>query len=190
MKPWQTLSSEALLVRRPWLSVSVEHVRLPNGHEIGDYYKIEMPEWAQVFVLTDDEQVAMIEQYKHGPGLDSLELPAGYLDPGEDPETCARRELLEETGLEAPDWRYLGRYFMDGNRGCGATHIFLAQHARQVRPPNLEDTEIIAQRRLTLEEVRTAWLGGRITNLSTIAAVGLALAALEQNPAREPEQNA
>ncbi len=180
IQPWITLASEDLLTRRPWLRVSMEHVRLPNGYEIYDYYKIEMPEWAQVFALTEDGHVAMIEQYKHGPGLNSLELPAGYLDPGEAPETSARRELLEETGLEASDWRYLGRYFMDGNRGCGASHIFLAQNAKQVHTPDLEDSEIIAQRRLTLDEVRAAWMGGRITNLSTIAAVGLALAALAQ----------
>jgi ADP-ribose pyrophosphatase len=185
IQPWQTLSSEEILARRPWLSVRVEHVRLPNGHEIPDYYKIEMPEWAQTFVLTDDGHVAMIEQYKHGPGVTSLELPAGYLDPGEDPETSARRELLEETGLEASDWRYLGRYFMDGNRGCGASHIFLARDAKQVHAPTLEETEIIAQRRLTLAEVRAAWMGGQITNLSTIAAIGLALAALAQDEAEQ-----
>ncbi|MBN1563471.1 MAG: NUDIX hydrolase [Anaerolineae bacterium] len=183
IKPWTTIASEELLARRPWLSVSVEHVRLPNGHEIPDYYKIEMPEWAQVFVLTADGHVAMIEHYKHGPEVISLELPAGYLDPGEDPETSARRELREETGLAASDWRYLGRYFMDGNRGCGASHIFLAQNAQQVDTPHLEASEIIAQHRLTLDEVRAAWLGGRITNLSTIAAVGLALAALAQDEA-------
>ena len=179
MKPWKTLSSDILLDRWPWLRISVEHVRLPNGHEIPDYYRIDMPEWAQVFALDTGGQVAMIEHYKHGAGMLSLELPAGYIDPDEKPEAGARRELLEETGLEASEWRYLGRYFMDGNRGCGATHVFLAQGARQVAEPALEASEIITQRRLSLDEVRAAWLGGDIRNLGTLGAVGLALAVLE-----------
>ena len=179
MKPWQTLSQTVLLEHLPWLRVSAEHVRLPNGHEIPNFYRIEMPEWAQVFALDEAGRVVVIEHYKHGAGMVSMELPAGYMDPGETPEQTARRELREETGLEAADWRYLGRFFLDGNRGCGASHIFLARQARQVGQPQLEESELIESHRLTLDELRAAWLGGRIHNLATIAAVGLALAQLE-----------
>jgi ADP-ribose pyrophosphatase len=180
LKPWTVLSARVLLDCPPWLRVEQEHVRLPNGHEIIDYYRIAMPSWAQIFALTGDGRVAMIEHYKHGDERVSLELPAGYLEGGEPPEQAARRELLEETGLEADDWQFLGRYFIDGNRGCGATYIFLAQGARQVAPPNLEISEIMNQRGLTLPEVRAAWRGGQIHNVSTVAAIGLALAALEE----------
>ncbi|MBN1681653.1 MAG: NUDIX hydrolase [Anaerolineae bacterium] len=176
---WRVLSEKLLLDRWPWLRIHTEHVRLPNGHEIPDFYRIDMPDWTQVFALADDGTVAMIEHYKHGAGMLSLELPAGYMDDGESPEETARRELSEETGLEASDWCYLGRYFIDGNRGCGASHIFLARHAHQVSTPHLEDSEIITQRRLTLDDVRAAWLGGDIHNIGTAAAVGLALAVLE-----------
>jgi ADP-ribose pyrophosphatase len=179
-KAWRVLGSTELLNRQPWLRVSAEHVRLPNGHELPDFYRVELPDWAQVFAVTDDGQVAMIEQYKHGPGVVSLELPAGYLEPGEDPEVAARRELREETGLVADAWRYLGRYFIDGNRGCGASHIFLVEGAQQVSAPQLEDSEMITQRRLALDEVRAAWRDGTISNMSTIGAVGLALAILAE----------
>ncbi|MBI5960278.1 MAG: NUDIX hydrolase [Chloroflexi bacterium] len=177
--PWQVLSTQNLLDGSPWLRVSADHVRLPNGVEIPDFYRITMPDWAQIFAVTEQEQVALIEHYKHGPGVLSLELPAGYLESGEAPESAARRELLEETGLEAPDWQSLGRYFMDGNRGCGTSHIFLARRARVVAEPQREATEIMTQHWLSLAEVRAAWLGGRIQNMGTIGAVGLALAALE-----------
>lgn len=179
MQPWKTLSRTLLLDRLPWLRVSAEHVRLPNGHEIPDFYRIDMPDWVQIFALDDTGIVSMIEQYKHGAGMISLELPAGYIDPGEAPDIAARRELREETGQEAREWHNLGRFFIDGNRGCGATHIFLARGTVQVAAPDLEDTEIIAQRRMPLTDVRVALRDGRIQNLGTIAAVGLALTVLE-----------
>ena len=182
MKPWHVLSNTVLLDCAPWLRVYREHVRLPNGHELDDYYRIDMPDWAQIFAVTEDGHVPMVRHYKHGAGVTSLELPAGYLDEGEAPDEAARRELLEETGLVADEWRALGSYFIDGNRGCGATHIFLARGARQVRAPQLEASEIMEQKRLTLAEVRAAWLGGTFKNLGTLGAVGLALAVLENDP--------
>lgn len=181
LKPWEVLSSRLLLDASPWVRVFGEHVRLPNGYEIGDYYRVTMPDWAQVFAVTADGWVTMIEHYKHGASVVSLELPAGYLEPGEPPEEAARRELLEETGMEADIWRSMGSYFVDGNRGCGWTHAFLALEARQIAQPHLEESEIIVSRRMTLDEVRAAWRGGRIHNVATIAAVGLALALLEEN---------
>ena len=182
MKPWHVLSNTVLLDCSPWLRVYREHVRLPNGHELDDYYRIDMPDWAQIFAVTEDGHVPMVRHYKHGAGVTSLELPAGYLDEGEAPDEAARRELVEETGLVADEWRALGSYFIDGNRGCGATHIFLARGARQVRAPQLEASEIMEQKRLTLAEVRAAWLGGTFKNLGTLGAVGLALAVLENDP--------
>jgi ADP-ribose pyrophosphatase len=176
---WDVLAAETLLDVPPWLRVYREHVRLPNGYEIDDYYRVDMPEWSQVFAVTADGRVPMIEQYKHGAGTMSLELPAGYIDAGEAPEDAARREFREEVGMEADDWRYLGYFFTDGNRGCGGSYLFLARGARQIGTPDLEESEIFIQHRLTLAEVRAAWLGGRIRNTATMAAVGLALAVLE-----------
>lgn len=179
VQPWQILTRRELLDCSPWLRVSAEHVRLPNGHEIAAFYHIDMPEWAQIFAVTGDGQVPLIEHWKQGPRAVSLELPAGYLDAGESAEEAARRELREETGVEATGWRYLGRFFVDGNRGCGASHIFLALGARSVAAPQRETSEIMALHWLTLPEVHAAWVGGRIRNVATVAAVGLALAALE-----------
>jgi len=182
MKPWHVLSNTVLLDCPPWLRVIREHVRLPNAHELPDYYRVEMPDWAQIFAVTADGRVPMIRHYKHGAGVLSLELPAGYLEPGEAPETAARRELLEETGMAAEDWRSLGSFFIDGNRGCGRTHIFLARGAWQVRAPQLEASEIMEQQRLTLAEVRAVWQAGQLENVGTLGAVGLALALLENEP--------
>jgi ADP-ribose pyrophosphatase len=179
MKPWEVLSDELLLDCSPWLRIRSEHVRLPNGHEIPDFYRIEMPDWAQIFALSEDGRVMTVEHYKHGARMPSLELPAGYIEDGEPAEAAARRELLEETGIEAPEWRFLGKFFVDGNRGCGSTHIFLARHAREVAQPRLEASEIMTQQWLTLAELQATLRDGRIRNMGTVAAIGLALTALE-----------
>lgn len=175
---WQTITRRVLLDAPPWLTVQQEQVRLPNGVEIPDYYTIQMPEWAQVVAVMPDTTVLMVEHYKHGAGVVSLEMPAGYLDPDEDPLRAAQREFREETGCEAGQWRALGRYFVDGNRGCGASHIFLARDVRQVGPPVYEDTELITLHRVPLADLRAMLLAGRFSNVGTVAALGLALAAL------------
>ena len=60
IQPWQTLAARELLDCRPWLRVSAERVRLPNGHEIDAFYHIDMPEWAQIFAVTADGRVETI----------------------------------------------------------------------------------------------------------------------------------
>ncbi len=178
-QPWHVIESTELLDRSPWLRVMLDHVRLPNGVEIEDFHRVEMLEWAQVFAVTDDGRVPMMQMYRHGPGVVSLELPAGYIDIGETADSTVHRELREEAGVEADEWRYLGRFFTDGNRGCGATHVYLARGARQVGQMDHEDTELMSLRWLTLAEVRAAWLGGQMPNVATMAAVGLALTIVE-----------
>ncbi len=179
-QPWDVLSTTELLDRQPWLRVIAEHVRLPNGVEIPDFYRIEMLEFVKVCAVCEDGRVPMVQHYKNGPRMVSTELPAGYIDAGETPGDAARRELREETGIEARTWRYLGRYFLDGNRGCGAAHVFLALDARVVAEPQYEDSELITLRWFDLDALRAAWLAGEFKNVATVAAVGLALGVLAQ----------
>ena len=99
IQPWQTLAARELLDCRPWLRVSAERVRLPNGHEIDAFYHIDMPEWAQIFAVTADGRVPLIEHWKQGARTLSLELPAGYLDDGETAEAAARQAMARKFGM-------------------------------------------------------------------------------------------
>ncbi|MCA9625631.1 MAG: NUDIX hydrolase, partial [Myxococcales bacterium] len=94
LHPWQILESRAILERR-WLTVHEQRVGLPQGGEIEEFHLIEAPSW--VAVLADaGNHLVLVEQYRHGLGGASLELPAGVIDEGESPEEAARRELREE----------------------------------------------------------------------------------------------
>ena len=108
MKPekWKTLKSD-YLIRRPWLTASRDTVELPDGRINPEFYILEYPSWVNVTAITKDGQFVMIEQYRHG--LDDVftELPAGVVDPGEEPLEAAKRELLEEAGYGGGEWQLL-----------------------------------------------------------------------------------
>jgi ADP-ribose pyrophosphatase len=182
---WDVLERHELLDVSPWLKVIVETVRLEDGERIiSNYYRIESPSYVMMFVVTVDQKVAIVEQYKHGIGQRVIELPAGYIEFGEEPLISAQRELLEETGLEAPEWRSLGGFTVDGNRGCGISYAFLAWNAQQVRQPNSGDLENQTLHFFDIERVREIWLRGGMPSLAPTAVTGLGLAHWDQFCAR------
>src|ERR1044072_4057891 len=73
------------------------------------FYVIEAPDWINIIPLTKDNEVVLIEQYRHGTEVVSLEIPGGMVDPGGEPHATAARELFEETGYEAAEVVFLGK---------------------------------------------------------------------------------
>ncbi len=86
-----------------FLDVRRDAVRLPNGQETTREYIVH-PGAVMVIPLLDDHHVVMERQFRYPMGRAMLELPAGKLDPGEDPLVCGQRELQEETGYRAAQW--------------------------------------------------------------------------------------
>ena len=95
------------------------------------------------------------------------------------PLDCARRELLEETGHVADEWRSLGRLSVDGNRGLGHAHMFLARGLQAVAPPDSGDLETLLVEWLSLDDLRRHWRAGGFDNTAATAAIGLAGDALQ-----------
>lgn len=180
MDGWQTLSRRTVFDRSPWLSVEEHAVELPDGRVIEDWPWVESREFANVVAVTEEGRFLLFRQVKYAVAGTTLGPVGGYLDPGEDPLAAARRELLEETGHEAVEWTPLGRYVVDGNRGCGVGHLFLARGARKVAEPDADDLEEQELLTLTRAEVEAALAEGRFGVLSWAAAVALALLALDR----------
>jgi ADP-ribose pyrophosphatase len=175
LKPWKILRTKTLLEREPWLRVLADDVQLPGGQIIRDYLRVETPDFVVIVPVSDSGEIVMIRSYKHGVGAIDVQLPAGYLEPGEDPLQAAKRELLEETGCQAQAWQALGAYVMSGNRGHDKAHIFLATGCRQIAAPDsgdLEDQEVLWA---PLDEVRHRLEAGDYRQIITIASLGLAL---------------
>jgi ADP-ribose pyrophosphatase len=102
------------------------------------------------------------------------------LEPNEDPLAAAQRELLEETGHKAAQWIDLGRYCVDGNRGAGSAHLFLAKGAFRVGPVKSDDLEEQELLRLSRTEVEAALAAGEFKVLAWSAVMALALWRLSQ----------
>lgn len=173
---WQRLSSTLLLDRRPWFRVFGDRVRLPSGREIDGFLRIDSRSYAVIFAVSEDDLVLFVEGYKYGPDRVILQLPAGYLEDGEAPEECARRELLEETGYTASDWDFLGTYCPDGNRGFGQAHFYLARGALLNVSADLDEGEALIVRTVPLDQVREVLVGAELGELTAVAGIGLALA--------------
>jgi 8-oxo-dGTP pyrophosphatase MutT (NUDIX family) len=180
---WEILACEEVGSWLPWFKVYQDHVRLPNGVEISDFMRIDMINYVQIFAVTKDHHVGVVEQYRHGPGMMTIELPAGAMDSDDDDEApleTAKRELMEETGMVAANWRFLGKYYIDSNRGCGWMYAYLATDAEQVQDAQPEATEWLHPQFLPLAKVRQLWLDGTINSIGSTATIGLAFAHLDQ----------
>lgn len=173
--PWRTTQCRSLLEVDPWLKVWVESVHLPDGRVVEEYYQLAQPDYVEIFALTDANHVIGLWRYKHGPRQVSLGLPAGYLNSGEAPLAGAQRELREETGFEAGSWDSLGSYVVDGNRGMGRAHIYIARHLRRAMDPMSDDLEETHMEMISLEDMQTYLRDGKVATLGAASAIALAV---------------
>ena len=139
-----------------------------------------------VVAITPDRQVVLERGYKHGPRSVAVSLPAGYIERGEAPIDAARRELREETGYEADEWRALGSFTEHGNYGICIEHAFLALGARRARDASanehdeLEELEVFTA---PLSEALAMMGDGRIVQLASASALALAGLAIDPRSA-------
>ena len=169
-----------VVYENPWIRVQEDAVTRPDGTD-GIYGVVELQRPA-VFVvaLTEADEVVLVTVDRHTVGT-SVEVPAGGTD-GEDPLVAARRELAEETGLVARDWREIGT--MNALNGvCRAPEVvYLATGLARVpgAPASAARAEegIRGVRRVPFREVIGLVRDGAITDGETIAALMLTLVAL------------
>ena len=160
-KKWQILASEYLF-RRPWLTVRRDHVRLPNGAEIPEYYVLEYPDWINVIAITRDGRFLLERQYRHGLQWTGYELCAGVCEQGETPLQAAQRELYEETGYGKGIWTPFLTISANPGPMTNLCHTFLATDVEPVSTQHLEPSEDISLHLLTTDEVRGLLVDGHI----------------------------
>ena len=147
------------------LHVRRDRVRLPDGTESTREYIVH-PGAVAMVALLDDGRVVMERQYRYPLGGDLLELPAGKIDPGEEPLVTAKRELLEETGYVASSWALLTTMEPLAAYSSERIHIYLARGLeRRVR--QLDDGEFLEVFAEPLSALLEGVRSGRITDAKT-----------------------
>lgn len=178
---WKRLSSEKLF-ETPYFNLRSDRLRLPDGAVKDPYYVIERPDAAIVFPLTDRETVILVRQYRPPIERTELGLPAGLVEPGEDPETAARRELAEETGHEGDNWELLAAIASSPSLKDNFAHLFLARGVRRVTEQDLDEHERVEIVEVPVEKLIGKVRSGEIVSSSGVAAIMLALESLREAP--------
>jgi ADP-ribose pyrophosphatase len=114
----------------------------PSGKE-QDFVVMHSADWVNVVPITEDGQVVLIRQYRHGIRVPTLEIPGGIIDHGEAPEVAAARELGEETGYSPARIRLLGRTRPNPAIQDNYQYSFLAEGCRKTSQTNLDPFEHI-----------------------------------------------
>ncbi len=163
-----TLSSTSVF-RGKLLDVRRDEVELPDGTTTVREY-IRHPGAAVMVPLLDSGKLVLLRQYRYALGQVMVELPAGKLDPGEDPKNTAQRELTEETGYTCRQLTRLGLIHPCIGYSDEAIEVYLASSLTPAMGES-EDDEFVETFELSLEEALD-WIDqGRITDVKTIIAL-------------------
>ncbi|HYJ17946.1 MAG TPA: NUDIX hydrolase [Burkholderiales bacterium] len=162
------------------LQVNEDQVELPGGGQAGREYVVH-PGAALILPLFDDGSVLLERQYRYPAADHFYELPAGKFEPGEPAMETAKRELLEETGYVAAEWRALGKVFPCIGYSDEVIEFFLARKLEYRRAQQLDEGEFLETLRLPLPDALEWVRSGRINDVKTMYGLLLAEKILKEN---------
>ena len=151
------------------VTLNIDSVQLPNGVTV-ELETIRHPGAAAVVPMKDDGTVVLIRQFRHAAGGFIYEIPAGKLNPGEDPLHCASRELEEEVGYRAASFELLSSIFTAPGFADEVIHIYKATGLTKGRQ-QLDPDEVLDIIEMTLDQAIEKIQDGTIRDGKTI--VGL-----------------
>jgi 8-oxo-dGTP pyrophosphatase MutT (NUDIX family) len=171
VQPWPKLSSKPVGDFRIFTLRSDLKVNPRTGAE-HDFYVIDCVDWVSVIALTPDQQLVMVEQYRHGSDTIELEIPGGMMNPEEkDPIAAGLRELREETGYEGVNARVIGRIFPNAAIMSNRCYTVLVEQCVARHETELDHGEDLVTRLVPAAEIPGLVASGRIQH--AMAAVAL-----------------
>lgn len=153
IEKWTVLESK-YIIQRPWATLRVDKMQLPNGVIKDEYYVLEYPTWVNMIGITAQNTVLFVRQYRHGAHDVFLELPAGVVEEGEDPAVAAARELLEETGYSFKDSKYICKLYANPSTSDNLTYTYVMTGGVKVQDQDLDASEDIEVVELSIEEAK------------------------------------
>ena len=165
---WPVHGSEDIWRGSTPFAVRRDLVSAPGHEETFWRLVLEHPGAVVILAVDDEERVLVLRQYRHAAGLRLVELPAGLLDePGEDPLDAARRELLEEGGVEAEEWVHLNHVLNSPGFSTERIDVYLARGLRQADRQGFEPAHEEADMTVSwvpLEDLLQAVLGKQLSD--------------------------
>jgi len=166
----KTISTQEIFKGRI-ISLQVDEVMLPNG-STSKREIIKHPGAVAVIAITEEGKLVVVEQYRKALEKAIVEIPAGKLEKGEDPDLCARRELEEETGYGCKDMELISSFYTSPGFADEIVHVYLASGLYKIEnAAGLDEDEFVNLMEITLEEAQGLIKDQKIFDAKTMYAV-------------------
>jgi ADP-ribose pyrophosphatase len=169
---WDVESSETI-AEHAMFTVRRDRTRDPRSGTLRDVEIAVSAEGVAVVAITEEDELVLVRQFRHGTGEVTLELPSGALDEGEDPVEAGLRELREETGWGGAAGEHLGTLTVNPSWQSTRVHVVRARNVRRQGEKQLDETEDTRVVCCPYRESARLVLDGEVESAVAIAALAL-----------------
>jgi ADP-ribose pyrophosphatase len=168
---YETINTETVYLGKAF-DVRRDQVLLPDGKKTS-FDVVVHPGAVTLIPVDSDGRILFVRQFRYAVGEELLELPAGTLDEGEEPQVCAHREIREETGMSAGRLKKIGEFFLVPGYSTEFMHIYLAADLKPDPLPGDED-EFITVEAVEQEKIPELISRGILRDAKSLSAIFLA----------------
>jgi ADP-ribose pyrophosphatase len=159
--PW-VIEASRQVYRSEFIELEEDRVKKPDGSP-GVYATVTLKPGVAVLPIDDAGDVHLTRQFRYGIGRQSIEVPSGTLEPGEEPLAAAQREVREELGIAAEEWTDLGAFDLDTSIVRCEVRLLIAKRLR-FTAPHADPTEVIRPLKVSFAAAVDLVMNGGITH--------------------------
>lgn len=170
-QPWKKLGTKKLGDFRIF-NIRSDRKLSPRTQQEHDFFVIDSANWVNVIAITPDDQIVMVEQYRHGSNTVELEVPGGMIDPSDDsPIAAGARELREETGYEGGKGRVIGEVFPNPAIQSNTCYTALFKNCEHLHPCEWDQAEELITKLVPVSALQGLVASGTIKHSLVLVAL-------------------